>query len=360
MSVEEKSLRETLEANFPKETPAEPAKETTPPAVESPPITEEKKDGPILDGAGDDKPSGMVGSDGKAPDSGKPGSDGKSDTPADKSSVSLDAPVSLKATERAEWAKAPKAIQEAFLRRDAEVQTALRQSAESRKLAEEFNQVVGPYMPLIRASQSTPMVAFKNLMTTAAGLTLGTPQQKAQIIRDIINNYRVDIKTLDEVLSAGMQGGGQAPAGPGTSEVEVHIQKAIAPVYQFMESLTNQQKVAAQRAQSEAERAVEVFKEKNEFFEDLRGDMADMMELAASRGREMTMQQAYDACVSFNPTIKAAIDQKRAAASNGAAQKARLAASSVAGSPAGQRPRDPNANSLRDDLLAAMERAEGK
>lgn len=354
MSVEEKSLRETLEANFPKETPAEPAKETTPPAVESPPIKEEKKDElvdkPIPDAADSgDTPGASPDSKAKEPD--------KKDIPPP---TTLEAPVSLKATERAEWAKAPKAIQEAFLRRDAEVQTALRQSAESRKLAEEFNQVVGPYMPLIRASNSTPMVAFKNLMTTAAGLTLGTPQQKAQIIRDIINNYRVDIKTLDEVLSQDIQSGGQAPAAPGTSDIEVHIQKAIAPVYQFMESLTNQQKAAQQRVQTEAERAVEVFKGKNEFFEELREDMADMMELAASRGREMTMQQAYDACVALNPTIKAAVEQKRAAASNGAAQKARLASMSVAGSPAGQRPKDPNANSLRDDILNAFEQAEGK
>lgn len=359
MSVEEKSLRETIEASFPKETPAEPAKETTPPAVESPPNTEVKKDDLVSDTS--DKSTPVPGEPGKTDDSGKSSLDSKdsADKPQPPSDVA--APASLKAAERAEWAKAPKAIQEAFVRREAEVQTALRQSAESRKLAEEFNQIAGPYMPLIRAQQSTPMVAFKNLLTTAAGLTLGSPEQKAAIIRDIINNYRVDIEVLDKVLAGSYQGGQKPQALPGTSEIEVHVQKAVAPIYQFMEGLTARQQEAQQRMQADAERAVESFRAKNEFFDDVRDDVANLMEAAANGGRELNMQQAYTLALEMphNSNIKTAIAQKKAAAGNSEAEKARRASMSVTGVPTGARPRDPNANSLRDDLMAAFQQAEG-
>lgn len=357
MSVEEKSLRDTIEASFPKETPAEPAKETTPPAVESPPNIEVKKDEQLdssttVDSSNPgDTPGASLDGKAKEPD--------KKDVPPPTSTV--EAPVSLKATERAEWAKAPKAIQEAFVRREAEVQTALRQSAESRKLAEEFNQIAGPYMPLIRAQQSTPMVAFKNLLTTAAGLTLGSPEQKAAIIRDIINNYRVDIEVLDKVLAGSYQGGQKPQALPGTSEIEVHVQKAVAPIYQFMEGLTARQQEAQQRMQADAERAVESFRAKNEFFDDVRDDVANLMEAAANGGRELNMQQAYTLALEMphNSNIKTAIAQKKAAAGNSEAEKARRASMSVTGVPTGARPRDPNANSLRDDLMAAFQQAEG-
>jgi len=77
------------------------------------------------------------------------------------------------------------------------------------------------------------------------------------------------------------------------------------------------------------------------------------MEVAAGRGREMTMKEAYDIAVSMNPTIKAAVQQKTAAGNQGPAERAQRAALSVSGSPAGSAPRDPNANSLRDDLMNA-------
>lgn len=354
MGVEEKSLRDELTAAFDKaETPAGPAKETTTPAVESPPVvkSEEKKDDTVPVGSKPPVDSNVPGVDGKTPDSGKPASDTKSEPAADKPSASLDPPVSLKAAERSEWAKAPKAIQEAFIRRETEVQTALRQSAESRKLADEFNQIVGPFMPLIRAQNSTPMVAFKNLMNTAAGLTVGTAQQKAQIIRDIIQNYGVDIATLDQVLSNNLPH--QEQRLPGTSDVEVQVQRALAPVYEFMNGFQQQRQQLQDQQSYRAEQAVAAFKAKNPYFEEVRYDMADMMDLAAQRNREMTMQEAYDACIALNPQIKAAIEQEKAKQSNQQAERSQRASLSIAGSPAGTPVKDTSKNSLRDDLMDA-------
>ena len=337
----DETLRDSISAAFEKtETPVETVEETQTPAVEVP--SDDTSIPVVADAAATDIPGTVDVEKDKAVTKEVP----VAEAPAG-------APVSLNAQEKAEWAKAPKAIQQAYLRREEHTQKVLRESSESRKLAEEFNQTVGPYMPLIRASNSTPMVAFKNLMTTAAGLTLGTPQQKAQIIRDVIQNYQIDLKVLDEVLSNNLPTAGKA--APGTSEIEVHVQKAIAPVYEFMENINKQRSSHEQRMQQQALSAVEKFQAQNEFFDELRDDIADLMEVSANRGREMTIQQAYNIAVEQNPTIKAAIAQKKAAQGNGAAERAQRASLSVSGSPRGSPVKDTSQNSLRDDLLASFQ-----
>jgi hypothetical protein len=272
-------------------------------------------------------------------------------------------PIGWKAPAKAEWAKIPRAAQEEIARREGETAKALSQSVNARKLHDEFHQTVAPFMPLIRAQNSTPLVAMKNLMTTAAGLTVGSQEQKARIIAEVISNYGVDIATLDAVLSNAPPRQGQGGA-PGTSQIEVAIQRQLAPVYEFMQGAQSAKAQREQAMMQEADETVSDFAEKNEFFDDVRDEVADLLEMSAHRGRVMPLEKAYQLVIAQHPEISQVVNQRQAAARasqpNNAAQRARRAASSVSGSPnmnpgGSQEPVD-----RRGDISAAWDELAGR
>lgn len=272
------------------------------------------------------------------------------------------APVGWRTQAKSEWAKIPKAAQEEILRRENETAKALSTTKNARQHFDEFNQTVAPFMPLIRAQNSTPMAAVKNLMTTAAGLTIGSPQQKAQIVAEMIGNFGIDIEMLDKVLQGQVQNGPrQQPAG--TSSVEVAIQRQLGPIYDFMNSVQQSRAQREEQMRADADEAVAKFAETHDFFDDLRDDIADLMEMNANRGRNMTMDQAYKIAVSNHPEYSQITSQRRAAANagqkNGAVARARNAASSVRGSPAVGSPTKESA-SRRDDIMAAWDDADSR
>jgi hypothetical protein len=263
---------------------------------------------------------------------------------------------------REEWAKIPATAQAEIQKREVEVQRALSQSANARKFGEEFHKVVSPYEGLMRAQGArSPLDAINNLVQTAAGLSLGSAQQKAQIVGNIIRQYGVDLATLDAHL-AGSTPPPDTQAGGVPPEFASALDAKLAPVMQFIQQMQGVSATREQQTQAQADQAVENFvqnPEVSEFFEDLREDMADLMETAARRGRHLTLEQAFKQATALHPDI-ADIISKRAAfkaakgnATTVASRKA--AASSLApGGPNGIGGGDPK--TLRGAISAAVDK----
>lgn len=269
----------------------------------------------------------------------------------------IKAPVGWKPGAKGEWAKIPRAAQEEIARRETETAKVMSQTANARKHWDEFNQTVAPFMPLIRAQNSTPMAAFKNLMTTAAGLTVGNPEQKARIVAEMVQNFGIDIEILDKVLTGAVQ----QPRGPapGTNPIEIAIQRQLAPVYDFMRNVQQTQTQRQQQLAEDADREVQAFAEKNEFFDDVRETVADLMEVSANRGRSMTMDQAYKIAIAQDPELSAAMQQRqqqqRSQQRGQQVVKARQAASSVSGNPTLNPVTAREPVNRRDDIAAAWD-----
>lgn len=244
----------------------------------------------------------------------------------------IKAPVSLKATEKEHWSKVPRPIQEAFSRREREVQQALSTTAQARKFVDEFSKVVQPYMPLIQANNSTPLRSVENLMRTAAGLQTGNTEGRAEIVANIIQQYGIDIQTLDTVLSRRMQAGPgqQAPTNQGPPEW-------ARPIMEFMGQVQQTRQQREQQLAQEAAQAVQSIQDRP-YFDELRDSMADLMEVAARRNIPMTIEEAYDRAVLLHPEAsKVAAQRTKATTVQEAARTlagARKAASSVRGAPA--------------------------
>lgn len=259
------------------------------------------------------------------------------------------APISWKAEEKAHWAKVPPEVRAIISRRELETQRALSTSAQARKFNDEFARTVSPYAHLIRAQNSTPIQAVDNLMRTAAGLTVGSPQQKAAIIAEIIGNYGVDLQTLDAVLS-----NQPAPQNVGHASVPPQFAQMLQPVYQFMEKVNSSRQTYEQQQAAKIEEEVSTFGADKPFFDEVREEMADLMEVAAKRGKTLTLEQAYNVAISADPKYASAIQQRTHANDVSAAAatlaRARRAASSVAGAPNGSK-LTPKAPTTRREAL---------
>lgn len=375
MSVEENTIRDDLEKAFDQHTAESSAEargpeQNAPESVRDPTQGQESQTDSSIEGSKDDgkgegqSPEELAArTDGrddqgrfKPKDGAKPEGAQKAEVAPEKeqqvqqAQEPLAAPAGWKAGPREQWKNIPRAAQEEIHRREKETAQTLRQSAQARQLANDFQATINPFMPLIQSQNSNPLQAVKNLMTTAAGLTVGTQQQKAQIVREIIQNYGIDINTLDQVLAGQpiQQGAPTHNAPPPWA----------APIFQFMNGIQQQQQTRQQQMISDAEAETADFASKNEFFEDLREDMADMMELAAKRGVVLSIQDAYDRCAQLDPNIAPIISQRKAAVrstQNTNIQRSRNAASSIAGAPRNKAGSAPGA--VGEDRRAALEEA---
>jgi hypothetical protein len=357
MSAEENDIRKDLEAAFEQHSeepehkeaggPAADAKEpvgSAAPAEGQEPIATEGAEPPVAEDGS--KPEGAPAAPAKP--AAAPGAEQQAQAPTKEE---LGAPIGWKAGAREHWKTIPRAAQEEIVRREKETAQTLRQSSQARQLAQDFQQTINPFLPLIQAQNSNPLAAVKNLMTTAAGLSVGTPLQKAQIVREIIQNYGIDIQTLDQVLS------GQ-PINPQTQQNPSGMAPPpwATPLFQFMSTVQQSRQQREQQIVADAEAETEAFASKHEFFDDVREEMADLMEMAAKRGVVMSMDDAYKKAVSLNPDISSVVNQRVAAkrSQGNAIQRNRNAASSISGAP---RNGPTGAKSGEDSRRSALEQA---
>lgn len=300
------------------------------------------------DSEGDDEDSG----DESVPDD--------EDEPGDEEpSEDLKAPASWKPAAREHWNSLKPDVKREILRREGDIQKGLQQASQHKKVAEEYYHTIQPYQGIIRAAGATPSQAISTMFDTAMQLTFGNPKQKAQKVREIIENYSVDIETLDMVL-ADME-----VEDVGDPQLLQAIDQRLQPVTQFMNEMRGYQQNQDTQLQTQVQSDLQAFAGSNEFYEDVRDTMADLMEVAAKHNRTMSLQEAYDQACMITPEVKKVLDHR--AAKNAVIRpdketlrRKKRAASSVADEGAVGGNSSGGANSLRGALESAFEDAENR
>jgi hypothetical protein len=131
------------------------------------------------------------------------------------------------------------------------------------------------------------------------------------------------------------------------------VQEAVAPFARGGE----------ERITREADNDVMAFADDpaNEFFDDVKDTMADLLEVSAKQGKQMDLPTAYKRATMMHSEIADVIADRqlreKAAAKSAAALKAKKRAVSVTGAPARELATGgrPVGNDLRADLEAAIE-----
>lgn len=263
---------------------------------------------------------------------------------------SLKAPVNWGAKDRQDWSRIPPTLQSKILAREQEIATTMQNSAAARSTHEEFTQLANTYGSVLSGLGDTPMATVKTLFNTVAGLRMGSPTQKAQMISDLIADFGVDIGTLDTVLSGSTVS--QAQPQVQNQHFEDLLNQRLAPMQQFL----NQQQEAVK---SKAVNEVQAFAEKAEFINDVRMDMADLIEFSANRGTPITMQQAYQKACALNPQVSQVLQERaqkqKLLGTQNTLNEKRAASTSLSSNRGGSGGVNGRGMSLRSDLLNAID-----
>jgi predicted metal-dependent phosphoesterase TrpH len=135
----------------------------------------------------------------------------------------------------------------------------------------------------------------------------------------------------------------------------------LKPIVSFIDGVKGSQQETVKKTEQEISQNFQQFSEdpKNEFFEDVREDMADIIEMAANRGRVLTLPQAYEQACKLHPEVSKIISQREAKKKgelNGEQLlRKRKAASSIKGNPEEEGGAKKNGEDLRGSILQAFD-----
>lgn len=260
-----------------------------------------------------------------------------------------DAPVALSGAIKAKWNELPEDVRAEWSKRENDIHQMMTRHDGELRLGREMKEVVSPYMAIIQSEGGTPAGAVKDLLNTAYVLRTGSPQQKAQLLRQVAEQYDVDMGYV--------------------SQPQEQIHPIIAQMQQELQMLRQQAnpEVIEKRLQEKMEYAtiqseVSAFAANpaNKHFEQVKPMMAPLL----ASGQAKDIQEAYDMACYANPAIRSTLLAEQNAALE-AKRKAELkakkqASASVTGSPDLTSPstKAPT-KSLEDDLRDQMREARG-
>lgn len=250
------------------------------------------------------------------------------------------APASWSPEVRQHWQALPPDVRQEVFKREREIQQTLQDSAEARRTVDSFQRVIAPYEAYIRAENSNPLQAVDNLMATAVRLRTANAPELADMVAGIVQQFGLGrfgqtfIEQLDGALASKLGGAQPAPGMTAPApQLQQALQQELAPIRQFMSQIEQVKYQREQESVRQATESVEQFIQQAEFGQDVREEMADILEVAARRGRDMTLEQAYNQAVRLHPSIGKIVSQREQAPQGGRplAQR-KIAASSVSGS----------------------------
>ena len=274
------------------------------------------------------------------------------------------APAGWKPTVREHWEGLPDEVKQEVMKREREIDDRLRETTQARQFAQAIQQTLSPYQHFIKAEGSNPVQAIDNLMGTAAALRTGNADQVADLVTQITNQFGINrfgkdmfIQKLDQKLS----GSQPPPESPEIAALKQQYEQELAPLKQMQQHMQQQQTYFQQQEQQATQAELQKFAAQAEFLNDVRTDMADLIDLAAQKGQELSLQEAYDRACWAHPEIRNVLTRRQqseqAQQVNETAQRAKRAAVSVNGSaPPAHTQTSGGSGSLRDDLEFALSR----
>ena len=259
------------------------------------------------------------------------------------------APQSWSASDRAHWDKIPAEVQAVIARREEEAHRGITTMGQDAAFGKKINEVVSPYLPMIRSEGGDAVGAVQSLLQTAYVLRTADANQKAGLFRQLAQQFGVDLNAVSA----------------GAPQVDPHVQALERELAQVKGFLQHGQQQQHQQVQEQAQSVIDAFAAdpKHEFYQ----QVAPMMGTLLMNGQAKDMQEAYDAACYAIPDVRSTIlsrqtaeaEAKRAAEAKAKADAKRRAGGSISGSPGS--PVSTTANqpdlSLREQLRASLRAA---
>jgi hypothetical protein len=278
----------------------------------------------------------------------KVGPDGK--PIAESAAPALKPPSSWKPQVREKWNTLPREVQEEITRRESDNLRLIGSVGQKIKFADEIGQHLAPFSERLNANGVPPQAFAADVFKSINTLANGSMQDKIEVACNILQTYGIDLRQLDAALT-------QRLSAPPMDPRVMQAQRAAAQAQSRVQQYESQFQT---RAVESANQTLDQFAAdpKNEFFDDVRDMMADLLET----GRAATLDESYTAACWANPDTRKILLQReaeaRASQRGQRAVVARQASSAIAGGiPRGGALMSTAAPemSLRETIAAAIE-----
>jgi hypothetical protein len=202
--------------------------------------------------------------------------------------------------------------------------------------------------------------AINNLLGVERTLVSGDPAAKVTLVANMIKHFGIDLVALDKALV----GQPMPEQVQQQSALERLLEQKLAPVQQFIQFQQQREQQYHQRVEQEVSHTVESMAVDPNFpyFDEVRSDMADLIEMNAKRGVAVSLEDAYARAVRMNDDLyqaSASRESSQAATqaalqAHQAAQRAKGASVLVSGSPSMPGGNQSNPNDLRGTISALL------
>jgi hypothetical protein len=222
-----------------------------------------------------------------------------------------------------------------------------------KQFAAEMQRTLEPIRESARARGTTPQQLVSDYVRFDRALSSRDPAAQAAAVAQVIKAYGVDIEALAGAIDR--PSGREAPVD--RASLEAQIRAEIAADFEAKRG---------QQEMSQHMRQVQEFAKTPDaalMNDEIRFDMAALIDSAAARGVVLSLKDAYSQAVWANPSTRAIVQQQEAAKRQSTAQAATQRAM-AAGSSVKSRPASPlgsgEGKSLRDDLEAVAAQLSGR
>ena len=267
----------------------------------------------------------------------------------DKQATEKDAPVAddvapkgLSVGMRENWKNLDGQTKDEFRRYEQRIGGMAQKYAQDARRAHQMDKVMKPYAQLMQMNGG-PQNILPGLLQTGAALQTGNEVERARTVAGLISQFGVNPAQVAGFLK------GENPEPSQNDQLQQMINKQMAPVHQQLQQYQQRDQQMRQQGQEQIKGKLREFAQANEFYSDLNETMADIMDIAARNGREMGLQEAYDAAAWQHPEIRKVMLARQ---SQGQVQQRKRAASSIHGTPGGE-----GSSASPADLRSTLEQA---
>ena len=268
-----------------------------------------------------------------------------------KDGVKLDdkrAPTSWSAKVREKWGELPEDVRSEVLRREESHANGVRKLQEEFQPIRQFTEQLGGVIQEASQLGVQPVQYIHNLAAAERSLRTGAPEQRMEALFALADQYSLPLRQYMN-LPAGQQAEQQPTIPP-------QIQQELEASRQFRQQF--EQQTRAQQEQT-VQRQVQEFAAKNEFFEDVRDIMADLMDANPNR----TLEQAYEQAIWAHPEVRQVMlqrQQQQAAQEQGKQRRAAAAGASLSSSDPGVAVADGMGDTIEEVIRNAFKASSGR
>lgn len=261
------------------------------------------------DNAGNDAPAdeeygGAADPEAKPVATAKPEGEGEPDPNAAPDPL-LTPPKTWSKEEAAEWANMSEAARKAVLRREEDMFRGIETYKADATFAKPLREALAPFMPVLEHYRIDPAQQISGLMQTHFKLATGSPQERAAIIKQVAQDYGVDLLEV-------------------ATTVEPYVDPQVKALQDQLNGVKSELTAAQQRQQAQARQAFEADVARfaadpaNRYFDEVVDDIAAFLKSGVAKD----LKDAYERAVWANPVVRAK-EQARQDAEKAEAQRTR-------------------------------------